>query len=67
MDLLGKTVREFLKVRHDQDLKKANAMVVELRKEGMRKAEIEEMLYASGYDDQVVQEVMESLPKQKKQ
>ena len=62
MDLLGKTVRELLKQSHSDAVRNAHSLAKELRKEGMKDSQVEEMLYASGFDADIVSEAISLLP-----
>lgn len=66
MDPLGNVVRDFLKKAHADNVRNAVALGSELRSdEGMNDDQIEEMLFASGFDAQVVVEAMEGIPTRK--
>lgn len=66
MDPLGKTVRDFLSRLHSDEVHTATNLAMELKKEGMNRGEIEEMLYASGYESEVVNDALENLPTKSK-
>ncbi len=63
MDPLGNVVREFLKKAHADNVRNATSLAAELRDgESMQDDQIEEMLYASGFEADVVTEAMSNLP-----
>ena len=66
MDLLGEVVRNFLKESRGAAVQNAHSLATELREEGMKEPQIEEMLYASDFDEDVVVEAMSMLPRKKK-
>ena len=67
MDPLGNVVREFLKTQHNVNVRNATALAKELRVgERMADNQIEEMLYASGFDAVVIAEALDNIPCQKK-
>lgn len=67
MDPLGNVVREFLKTQHATHVRNAVALAKELRvAEKMADDQIEEMLYASGFDAAVIAEALDNIPSQKK-
>ena len=61
MDLLGNVVRELLKQARAQRVKNAAALGDEFRKEGLTNSQIEEMLFASGFEDDVVDDAMKEI------
>lgn len=61
MDPLGNVVRELLKQARAQRVKNATSLAGEFRKEGMTDSQIEEMLFASGFDDDVVDDAMKEI------
>lgn len=65
MDPLGKTVRNLLKQAHARQVKTARALADELLEEKMALDQVEEMLFASGFEYPVIDEVMASLPNQR--
>lgn len=66
MDLYGNVIRDFLKQAHANNVRNAVSLGTELRQdEGMNDDQIEEMLYASGFDAIVIAEAMDSIPAQK--
>lgn len=62
MDPLGKIAREFLKQAHANQVRNALALSREFRKEGMNLNQVEEMLYASGFDEEVINDTLNRLP-----
>lgn len=66
MDMLGQVMRDFLKCAHDDAVRNARALAGELKAEGMTKSQIEEMLFASGFEAPIVREAMEQIPGGKK-
>ncbi len=66
MDPLGNVMREFLRKAHAKQVKMARALADELLQEKMAMEQIEEMLYASGFENIVIDEAMDSLPKKGK-
>jgi aminopeptidase N len=56
MDPLGNVVRDFMKETHARNVRNAFSLAVELRKEeGMTDGQVEEMLYASGFEqDEII-------------
>lgn len=66
MDPLGTVVREFLKKARADNVRNAISLAAELRnEEGMKSNQIEEMLYASGFEADIIAEAMENIPSQK--
>ena len=65
MDPLGNVVREFMRRQRDDIVKTASALVGELQSEGMDRSQIEEMLFASGFETDVVAEALDSIPSQR--
>ena len=61
MDSLGKILKEFLKVKNENDIKTAVSIAKEMKKEGMNHEQLEEMLYNAGYDSTVIDEAMNRL------
>jgi hypothetical protein len=57
MDSLGKVLREYLRQKRADDVREARAMAKEMRVDGMSSAQLEEMLFASGFSSDVVEEV----------
>lgn len=67
MDLLGNVFRELLKQARDESAKHAVRLAKELRKEGMNSSQIEEMLCASGFESDIIEEALrEVAPKKDK-
>jgi hypothetical protein len=56
MDPLGNVFRELLKRTEEENLRNASSLAVELLKEGMDRSQIEEMLYANGFDEKIVRQ-----------
>ena len=65
MDPLGNVIRDFLKKAHSDNVKNAVSLAMEFRDESMNDDQIEEMLYASGFDSMVIAEAMDSIPVKK--
>lgn len=63
MDPLGNVVRDFLKKQHADNVRNAMALASELRDEGMKDDQIEEMLYSSEFESDVIVEAMSNMPK----
>lgn len=61
MDALGQTVRDFLQVYHKKQVLTASTLAKTLRKEGMSRDQVEEMLFAGDYENEVVEEVIQQL------
>lgn len=61
MDALGQTVRDFLQVYRKKQVLTASNLAKSLRKEGMVKTQIEELLYASEYEREVIDEVLQQV------
>ena len=59
MDKFGNVVRDFLKQAHATNVRNAAALASELRTEGMSSEQIEEMLFASDFDEQTVRDAMD--------
>lgn len=66
MDPLGKISREFLKQQRAKELKTATVLAKGLKSEGMKTEHVEEMLYANGFDADVIDEAMSMLSGRKK-
>jgi hypothetical protein len=63
MDPLGDVVRNFMKEAHARNVRNAFSLAAELRKEeGMTDSQIEEMLYASGFEQDEIGEALNKLP-----
>lgn len=63
MDPLGNVVRDFLKKAHQDNVRNAISLAVEFQDdEGMSLDQIEEMLYSSGFDADVVAEALDNIP-----
>jgi hypothetical protein len=58
MDLLGNTVREYLRQKRADNVRTARTLADEFRKEGMTNDEVAEMLCASGYEEDVIHEAI---------
>jgi hypothetical protein len=58
MDLFGKVVREYLKQAEADSINNATALIDELLEEKMTKGQIREMLYASGFEKEIVEAAM---------
>jgi hypothetical protein len=61
MDALGQTVRDFLQVYRKKQVLTASTFAKTLRKEGMSRDQVEEMLYAGDYEAEVVEEVLQQI------
>jgi hypothetical protein len=61
MDALGQTVRDFLQVYRKKQVLTAATLAKTLRKEGMLRDQVEEMLYAGEYEEDVVTEVIQQV------
>lgn len=62
MDPLGRVVRELIQRQHEDIVRTATTLAVDLKADGMDDSQVEEMLFASGFDADVVAEAMESNP-----
>lgn len=58
MDLIGNVFKELLRQARDQSVKNANALADELIKDGMKIAQVEEMLQASGFENDIIDEAL---------
>ena len=58
MDPLGNVVRELMRRQHDDIVRTASNLADELKSEGMDKSQVEEMLFASGFEPDVVAEAL---------
>jgi len=65
MDPLGNAVRDMLRRQRDDMVRTASSLAEELKSEGMTPEQVEEMLFASGFDSGVVSEAMDSFPERK--
>jgi hypothetical protein len=65
MDQLGDVFRQYLKQIRSEQVRRAQAMSLELRRAGTSRPQIEELLYASGYEPSIVEEVLEQIPSKK--
>jgi SOS response regulatory protein OraA/RecX len=63
MDQLGNVFRTYLSEVRASRLRSAQAMADELRRDGMSKTEIEEMLFANGFESEVIKEVIGKIKK----
>jgi len=59
MDALGQTVRDFMRAYREKQIKSACTLAQGLRKEGMSRDQVEEMLYGADVDPEIVDEVLE--------
>ena len=66
MDPLGRITREYLKQQRTKELKTAIVLAKDLKREGMKTEQVEEMLYANGFDADVIDEAMSMLSGRKK-
>lgn len=67
MDRFGNVIRDFLKKAHSDNVRNAVSLGTELRlDEGMTDEQIEEMLYASGFEALVITEAMDNISAAKK-
>lgn len=55
---LGAVIREFAKQNHLKEVKNASVIALEFAKEGMSQDQIEEMLFSSGYEADVINEAL---------
>lgn len=63
MDRFGNVLRDFLKKAHADQVRNAVSLGTELRQEeGMTDEQIEEMLYASGFEADIIAEAMDNIP-----
>lgn len=62
MDPLGNAIRDFLKQTHATSVRNAVSLAMEFQDEGMKHDQIEEMLYSSGFDVDIVAEALDSIP-----
>lgn len=62
MDPLGNAVRDMLRRQRDDMVRTASSLAEELKSEGMTSSQVEEMLFASGFESDVVSEAMDSFP-----
>jgi len=63
MDPLGAIARNFLKEAHARNVRNAVSLATELRREEkMTNEQIEEMLYASGFEEVVIAEAINKIP-----
>lgn len=58
MDLIGNTFKELFAQKHAESVRNASALAKECAKDGMRLSEVEEMLYANGFDQDVVDDTL---------
>ncbi len=66
MDPLGNVIKDFLKKAHADNVRNAVSLAAELQDdEGMNNEQIEEMLFASGFDAHVIAEAMDNIPTKK--
>lgn len=61
MDPVGEIFREYLKQTHSNVVRNAVALGHEFKGDGMTRGQVREMLYASGFDKQTVEESLASL------
>lgn len=54
MDLIGNTFRELFAQKHAESVRNASTLAKECSRDGMKPVEVEEMLYASGFEEDVV-------------
>ena len=62
MDIFGNVCREYERLAHANHVKQAFALAETYKEDGLNREQIEEMLYASDYEANVVQEAMSLLP-----
>lgn len=66
MDPLGNAIRDFLKQTHAASVRNAVSLAMEFQDEGMKQDQIEEMLYSSGFESDVIAEALDSIPSKKR-
>lgn len=59
MDSLGNIIRSVLKEKEEETIRTARTLVFSLKKEGMDKQQIEEMLYFSNYEEDIIKKVLD--------
>lgn len=62
MDPLGNVFRQLIKQARDESVRNATALALSLRKEGMKRPQIEEILYANGFEEGVIAEILHDVP-----
>lgn len=62
MDLLGNVVRNLMQTARARTVKSATALALGFSQDGMDRDQIEEMLFDGGYETDVIDEVMGSIP-----
>jgi SOS response regulatory protein OraA/RecX len=65
MDQLGEVIRNQLKQVRANNVHNARVLAMDLRSEGMTKDQIEEMLYANGFEGDIIDEAIQSVPAKK--
>jgi hypothetical protein len=63
MDKLGQVFRDLARAARDSEVRSAASLAEMLRKDGLTNAQVEEMLFANGFESDVVSGAMEMLPK----
>jgi len=63
MDLLGKVIRNLLKQSRSEAIRNASSLAKGLRDEGMTDSQVEEMLFDSNFEQDIVSAALESMPK----
>ena len=62
MDKLGQVFRDLARAAREREVRSAAALAEMLRKDGLTNAQVEEMLYANGFNGEVVDGAMAILP-----
>lgn len=61
-DPLGNIIRNFMRDSHVKNIKHASVVAMDFAKDGMDYGQIEEMLFASGFEGEVIAEVLQTIP-----
>jgi hypothetical protein len=62
MDLLGNVIRNLVQDARARTVKTASKLAMSFAREGMNRDQIEEMLFAGGYESDIVYEVVDAIP-----
>ena len=65
MDNFGNVIRNLMQDVHSRMVLNASSLASEMRREGMTRDQVEEMLYAEGFEQDIIEEAMSSLPQKK--
>ena len=65
MDVLGSAINSFLKEKNASSVRTATSLAMDLKRDGMTDDQIKEMLCATGYEEPVIAEALQSISSRK--